>query len=73
MCRVIALSVVFEGSGKLPCNSQAAGEAALAADLITASKSLHGSTVASPSNFFLDLQYRKVSFLANGESLYPHL
>ena len=37
-------------SEALPCNSQAVGEAALAVELITASKSLHASTVFTPSN-----------------------
>ena len=31
------------------------------------------TSVPSPPTHFWTLQYRKVSFLANGESLYPHL
>ena len=46
-------------AGAFPSNSQAAGEAALAADLITALKSLHRSTVPSPSNSFLEPAVQK--------------
>ena len=45
-------------------------ETALVADLIMASISLQAFPLPTP---FWALQYRKVSFLANGESLYPHL
>ena len=45
-------------------------EAALADDLITTPESLHAPLLPTP---FWILQHRKVSFLPNFLSLYPHL
>ena len=49
-------------------------EAALAPDLVTARKFSHFVCHVPPlSTLFWTLQYRNVSFLATGKSLYPHL
>ena len=48
-------------------------EAAIAADLITASKLFMDPSFPPSLTSFWTLQYRKCSFLANGESLYQPL